>query len=125
MRLIAEINKPRPFSFNWLAARLETLTIRRSQGVVCITRYTQEAVTPFARRTWVLPNAVDASFFEIGALPPAEANPRVLCVGLVCLRKNQNAFIRALDPLAAKQKFEALFLGKTLPGQAYDDEFLS
>ena len=125
MRRIAEINKPPPFSFNWLAARLETLTIPRSQGVVCITRYTQAAVAPLARRTWVVPNAVDASFFEIDALPPAGATPRVLCVGLICLRKNQNAFIRALDRLAAKEKFEVLFLGKTTPGRAYDDEFLS
>jgi glycosyltransferase involved in cell wall biosynthesis len=125
MRLIAEINKPPPFSFNWLAARLETLTIPRSKGVVCITRYTQAAVAPSARRTWVVPNAVDASFFDIDALPPPGATPRVLCVGLICLRKNQNAFIRALDPLAAKQKFEVLFLGKTTPGRAYDDEFLS
>ena len=44
----------------------------------------------------MLPNAVDESFF---ALPPSEkkAPPVLLCVGAVCRRKNQNAFIRALE----------------------------
>src|SRR5204863_6002554 len=51
--------------------------------------------------------------------------PRILCVGLICVRKNQNAFIRALDPLAGKHKFELVFLGQTTPGDPYDDEFLS
>jgi len=125
MRLIAEVNKPRPFSFHWLAARLEAVTIPRSLGVVCITHYTQQAVADLARRTWVVPNAVDASFFEIDAHPNPEAPPSILVVGLICLRKNQNAFIRALDPLAAKHKFELIFLGTANPGRAYDDEFLS
>ncbi len=34
--------------FPWLAARLESLTIPRSFGVVCITNYTQQAVTKLA-----------------------------------------------------------------------------
>src|SRR5438132_8039071 len=44
MRLIAAVNGARPLSFEWLAARLEAFTIPRSQGVVCITRYTQKPV---------------------------------------------------------------------------------
>ncbi len=39
------------------------------------------------------------------------------------MRKNQNAFIRSLDPLAEKQKFEVLFLGQISPGCAYGEEF--
>jgi glycosyltransferase involved in cell wall biosynthesis len=124
MRLIAQVNRVKPFSFLWFAARLETLTIPRSRGVVCITHYTQKAVADLARRTWVVPNAVDASFFEVNALPPAGKPPKILCVGHVCLRKNQNAFIRALDPLSQRRKFEVLFLGLASPGRAYDDEFL-
>lgn len=124
MRLIAAVNRVKPFSFLWLAARLERLTIPRSYGVVCITHYTEGAVSDLARRTWVVPNAVDASFFQVQPQPPAEKAPRVLCVGQVCLRKNQNAFIRALDPLAKRRKFEVLFLGQTSAGRAYDDEFL-
>ncbi len=48
MRLIAQVTRAKPFSFPWLAARLESLTIPRSFGVVCITNYTQQAVTKLA-----------------------------------------------------------------------------
>lgn len=124
MRLIARVNRSRPFSFLWLAAQLEKITVPRSRGVVCITHYTQDAIKDLAKRTWVVPNAVDVSFFDINARPPAEKTPRMLCVGHVCLRKNQNAFMRALDSLAQKRKFEVLFLGTMTAGRAYDDEFL-
>jgi glycosyltransferase involved in cell wall biosynthesis len=125
LRLIAKVNAARPFSYHWLAAKLESLTIPRSRGVVCITHYTENAVKDLARCTWVVPNAVDASFFQVDSQPPAEKPPRILCVGHVCLRKNQNAFIRALDSLAPQGKFEILFLGIANPGCAYDDEFLA
>jgi glycosyltransferase involved in cell wall biosynthesis len=125
MGLIARVTHAKPFSFLWLAARLERLTIPRSRGVVCITHYTQAAVADLARRTWVVPNAVDAAFFEIEAKPVTERPPKILCVGAICLRKNQNAFIRALDPLAAKRRFEVLFLGQVSPGRSYDDKFLN
>jgi glycosyltransferase involved in cell wall biosynthesis len=124
MRLIAKVNREKPFSFNWLAARLEAFTIPRSGGVVCITNYTQEAVRDLAQRTWVVPNAVDESFFGINAQPPPGKVPQVLCVGHICLRKNQNAFIRALDSLAERRKFELIFLGSNVPRDGYDDEFL-
>jgi glycosyltransferase involved in cell wall biosynthesis len=81
-------------------------------------------VSDLAKRTWVVSNAVDASFFEVNAQPPLEKPPRILCVGHICLRKNQNAFIRAFDLMARDRKFEAVFLGHASPGRAYDDEFL-
>src|SRR5438132_10296471 len=61
MRLIAKVNQVKPFSFPWLAARLEKLTLPRANRGVCITRYTQDAVSDLAKRTWVVPNAVDRS----------------------------------------------------------------
>jgi glycosyltransferase involved in cell wall biosynthesis len=125
MRLIARVNRAKPFSFFWLAARLERLTIPRSGGVVCITHYTQQAVMNLARCTWLVPNAVDASFFEVNAAPTAGAPARLLCVGHVCVRKNQNAFIRALDSLAGKHKFELRFVGGTGENAAYNQEFFS
>ena len=124
MRLIARVNRVRPFSFPWLAARLESLTLPRSAGVVCITNYTRDAASGLARRTWVVPNAVDASFFEVNAVPTAGVPTRILCVGIVCVRKNQNAFIRALDSLAARRKFELRFIGVTNENDAYCAEFL-
>jgi glycosyltransferase involved in cell wall biosynthesis len=123
MRLIARVNRARPFSLQWLAARLEQFAISRSRGVVCIMHYTQQAVEDLARRTWVVPNAVDPSFFAINVAPAAPA--RILCVGLGCVRKNKNAFIRALDSLAAKHKFELRFLGGASENDAYGLEFFS
>ena len=65
----------------------------------------------------MLPNAVDSTFFDVKSTQSPDALPVVLCVGAVCQRKNQNAFIRALDPLAARQPFRLVFLGG---GQAQD-----
>ena len=123
MRVMAQMGRARPLTFYWLAARLEAFTLPRSAGVVCITHYTQAEVKDLARKTWVVPNAVDAGFFDVSPELPREAPPVILCVGNVCPRKNQNAFIRALDPLAAKTKFKVVFLGKAPRGEVYADEF--
>ncbi len=122
MRLIAKINSARPFSFNWMAARLERFTLPRTNGVVCITNYTREAVSGLVKKTWVLPNAVDLGFFDINSHPEPGKIPVGICVGTVCHRKNQNNFIRALDPLAARKKFKLIFLGETDKG-AYCSDF--
>ena len=123
MRLIAKINDVRPFSFNWMAARLEDFTLPRTDGIVAITNYTRAAVSSRARRTWVLPNAVDESFFSVKAAPDLTAPPIGLCVGTICHRKNQNHFIRAMDSLAQERKFKIIFLGQT-DNSPYNREFL-
>lgn len=120
MREIAHVNRPKPFSYGWLAAHLEAFTIPRSDGVVCITTYTQRAVTGSARRTWVAPNAVDSSFFEIQPVP--QNKPLILCVGNITVRKNQIALIRALEPLSRDLDFTLCFLG-VLGSDAYGAEF--
>lgn len=119
-RLVAELNQERPFSYGWLNARLESFLLPRTDGVVCITQYTREAVAPLAKRTWLLPNAVDPTFFRAERRP--EAVPLVLVVGFVCHRKNQNAFIRALDSIAGNGNFRVVFLGH-IPADAYGEEF--
>jgi glycosyltransferase involved in cell wall biosynthesis len=116
MRLIAALNRSRPFSFNWLAARLEGFALPRTNGVVCITRYTQDAVKDLAPRTWVLPNAVNREFFDVQPTPTNP--PLILCVGAICFRKNQNDFIRSLDPLARERKIRVVFVG-----QLADDDY--
>lgn len=123
MRLVAQVNRARPFSFLWLAAALEKFTLPRTDGVVCITNYTHAAVAGRARKTWVVPNAVDESFFDVVATPDLSAPAIGLCVGAVCRRKNQNEFIRALDSLAAEKKFKIIFLGHA-ENDAYGREFL-
>jgi glycosyltransferase involved in cell wall biosynthesis len=123
MRLIAEVNRARPFTFDWFTARLESFTLPRSNGVICITDYTRRAVANLARKTWVLPNAVDASLFDVERAPSPTA--LILCVGHVTLRKNQNFLIRALDELKTQIDLSVIFLGKASPQNPYADEFFS
>jgi glycosyltransferase involved in cell wall biosynthesis len=123
MRLIARLNRARPFSFEWLAARLEAFTIPRAGGVVCITNYTRDAVAGLARKTWLAPNAVNLKFFDVAARPDPGEPPVILCIGDVCPRKNQNAFIRALEPLARGRKFKVVFFGRAARGEQYGDDF--
>ncbi len=122
MRLIAKVNRARPFSYQWLAARLERVTLPRTRGIVCISRYTQESVRDLARQTWVVPNATAKDFFDVKRA--LENEPVILCVGHVILRKNQNALIRALDALAARIPFQLRFLGQALSHDPYAAEFL-
>ncbi len=122
MRAVARINREPPFSYNWLAARLEGFVLPRTAGVVCITGYTRNQVQGRARKTWIVPNAVDPSFFEIAAAPNAAGPPIGLCVGQICGYKNQNALIRSLDSLAREKPFRMRFLGKAGP-EAYAREF--
>ncbi len=124
MRRIAGVMGARPWSLLWLTARLERFTLARTGGVVCITRHTCQEVGSLAKRTWLVPNAVEESFFEVNAEPGRRLPPRVVCVGQIYPLKNQNALIRALDPLAQKHPFELLFLGEANAGQRYAAEFL-
>jgi glycosyltransferase involved in cell wall biosynthesis len=122
MRLIAEVNQVKPLTFHWLAAQLEKITLPRTRGVVCITHYTQDAVKDLVAKTWVVPNAVDKSFFDVQAEP--DDSRTVLCVGAVSYRKNQVPYIKALDCLAAKHKIKLIFLGQASKENPYDAEFL-
>jgi glycosyltransferase involved in cell wall biosynthesis len=123
MRLVAWLNPAPPFSYHWLAARLEAFCLPRTAGVVCITNYTREAVAGLAKKTWLLPNAVDGGFFDVRPQINFAEPPVILCVGVISSRKNQNAFIRALDPLAAAKKIRLVFLGLGLRDDPYGREF--
>ena len=124
MRIMAQLGRAKPLSFYWLAARLEAFALSRSEGVICITNYTQALVKPLACKTWVVPNAADIRFFELQQEVKLEYPPVLLCVGMVCPRKNQNAFISALDLVAIRHKFRLVFLGDVPAGNPYGQEFL-
>ncbi len=121
MRMVAIALHARPFSFYWLAAKLEVLTLPRTDGIICITHYTREIVEKQAKKTWVVPNAVDGTFFDIKN--QATQPPRILCVGSVDKRKNQNALIRALDAFPKEHALELIFLGGNNQNHDYGREF--
>ena len=120
MRLIAQLHHAKPFTFFWCSALLEGFTLPRADEVLCITDYTLAAVKPLAKRTVLLPNAVDQQFFDIRPAPDGKC--RLLCVGTINYRKNQNRLIEALDRVRRPDNFEILFLGRA-DKDAYTDEF--
>jgi len=127
LRLIKKQVGFRPFSAMWLQSYLEDLVVPRFDGVICITSYTKDAVEHEVPKTWVVPNAVDPSFLALGqqrlsdsySRPPC---PVILCVANVDQRKNQNDFIKALDPLTRSMNFEVRFFG-SCPDNEYGREF--
>jgi glycosyltransferase involved in cell wall biosynthesis len=119
--LIAQLHRPRPFSFLWLTAKLEAFTIPRTSGVICITDYTREAVKSLAAKTWDVPNAVDAAFFDIQPKPSGKLT--ILCPATIESRKNQIALIHALDRIRLPENFEILFLGYATRNTPYESEF--
>jgi glycosyltransferase involved in cell wall biosynthesis len=122
MRQIARVNRARPCSFLWLTARLEKIAVARTNGVVCISSHTQRNVAALAARTWIVPNAVDSSFF---ALPRHPVEPRqILCVANIAPLKNQNQLIEALDPLAQTDQLKLVFFGAVADQDPYGALFL-
>jgi glycosyltransferase involved in cell wall biosynthesis len=122
MRMIAEVNRSRPFTFNWLAARLEKVTLPRSDGVICLSQYTRQNVQGLAKRTWVLPNAVHSSYFDVIRKPAG--SPEIICIGDITQRKNHIEFILALDAIAREKKFVVRFFGHARTEPDYVQRFM-
>ncbi len=120
MRAVARALGARPFSFHGVTGWLEALAVRQCGGVICLSSYTRRQVAPLARRLWDLPNAVGEAYFQVERR--SDPIPRLLCAGTICAYKNQNALIRALEPLAARAAFRLVFAG-TLDQTAYSREF--
>lgn len=124
LRLIRKAVGFPPFSALWIQSFLEGFVVPRFDGVVCITNYTKRAVEKEAKRTWVIPNAVDPAFLALGekrdnnTRPSRHSPPVVLVVANVDIRKNQNALIQALDSVAEKRAFCLRFFG-----QCGEDEY--
>jgi len=66
LRLIKKTVGFRPFSALWFQSFLEAFVVPKFNGIICITNYTKTAVEHEAKRTWVVPNAVDPSFLALG-----------------------------------------------------------
>ena len=66
LRLIRRTVGFRPFSAMWFQSIIEGFVVPRFDGIICITNYTKSAVEHEAKRTWVVPNAVDPAFLELG-----------------------------------------------------------
>jgi glycosyltransferase involved in cell wall biosynthesis len=125
MRSLAQLLKYRPFSYNWLAGRLEDFALKRTAGVFCNSAYTEQLVKPRTPRTWRVPNAIRKQFL----VPPVKPEPPRKCtllnVGVVVPGKRQ---VELLDVARALRQqgldFEFQFVGQVSPGDPYVTAFL-
>jgi glycosyltransferase involved in cell wall biosynthesis len=108
-------NKGKPYYR--LAAFLEGIALRKTDGVVSISTYTDELVKPLAERTWLLPNATESRYFEATHKP--EEPPTVLFVGALDERKNPVGFIKACAPLFEGSGWKFRLCGTGAKGSAY------
>ena len=121
MRVHAKREGNRRAPYYKLAAALERFCLKRTDGVVAISRYTEELVKGLAPRTWFLPNAVDSRYFNVNAVPPAR--PQILFVGSICERKNPIGLIKACEPMLRAGECTIAFAGDGDPHGAYWKEF--
>ncbi|MBN2505967.1 MAG: glycosyltransferase family 4 protein [Verrucomicrobia bacterium] len=123
MRSLARLERARPFTFLWLAARLETLCLRRTHGVLCNSQFTQSQVQSLARKTWRVPNPLRTPFFST---PPAGIRrdpPRLLNVGTVLPFKHQLDVLGIARRLHTQgARFDLQFVG-ALPDTPYGAAF--
>lgn len=123
LRLINRVSPMKPRLYWTLQTWLEIFSVPRFDGVVCITKYTRENIADLARKTWVIPNAVDQSFFDIHRCPSAPLE--VIVVAHIQERKNQNFFLHAISPLAKEIDFRIKFFGYGRKDHPYGQDFFS
>jgi glycosyltransferase involved in cell wall biosynthesis len=121
MQRVAEFIGARPFTYYWFAWHLEKLCLKQTDFVVAISTYTQRNVAPYARRSWLIPNAVHPSFFDLPRCPADP--PRILCAANIAAHKNQIGLIKALEPLAKETPFILVFAGGGNEADPYFHEF--
>jgi glycosyltransferase involved in cell wall biosynthesis len=122
MRVHASRGENRGRPYYKLAAFLEGYCLKRTGGVVAISRYTEDLVKDLTPRTWLLPNAVDRRFFNIE--PEPQAVPRILFVGSIDERKNPLGLLRACEPMLLAGECTLTFAGQSNVSSAYVQEFL-
>ncbi len=121
MRVHASRPENRGQTYHRMAAALESICLRRTKGVVAISRYTQELVQPLCPVTWLLPNAVDRRFFEVS--PSCTGIPEILFVGSLCERKNPIGLLQACEPMLRAGECTITFAGSGSPGSSYLHRF--
>lgn len=109
--------------YGFLASRLETHALRRTSGVFCNSAYTESLVTPRARRTWRVPNAIRAAFFGGSTDAPVTDVPQIINVGVISPRKRQLELLRAAAKMRdSGAEFRIVFAG-SLPNDPYGNAF--
>ena len=124
MKTVANFHRAWPGSFYWMSARLETVALKRTNGVFCNSAYTESLVTPRAKRTWRVPNAVRSAFFEQPVNSNIAAPPILLNIGYIFPYKRQLEVLAVARNLHRRGfKFEMWFIGAIEPQIDYCKNF--
>jgi glycosyltransferase involved in cell wall biosynthesis len=108
-------NKGKPYYR--LAAFLEGIALRKTDGVVSISTYTDELVKSLVKQSWLLPNAADSRYF--GAIHKPTTPPTVLFVGGLDERKNPVGFVKACATLFEDSGWRFRLCGTGAKGSPY------
>lgn len=123
MRAVARVNAARLGSYLWLAAFFERFALPRVGGVLCNSQHTLALAAPLARRTWLVPNALQSVFFSPAACEAASP-PVVLSVGAVVAHKDQLRALRVGREVARRGgRFQLRFHGRLDATSAYGQKF--
>ena len=124
MRQLARVSKALPFSFPWLAARLERVALPRTCGVFCNSRHTQSLVQGLAPKTWLVPNALRESFFSPPTAIQPSQSPILLNIGVVSPNKSQIEILAMAERLHKRgASFELQFVGALNESDPYGKAF--
>ena len=89
MAEMARVLPTRAGSYYWFAAALENFALRRTHGVFCNSRHTEDSVQPRARRVWRVPNAVRKEIFVHPFKQSVVPRHVILVVGVISAYKRQ------------------------------------
>lgn len=129
MRAVARAIHAPPFSYHWFQARLESLAIRRTNGVFCNSTYTESWVRPLNPRSVPMPNPVRKLFFSPypETVISSAHELRLLVVGLICSYKQPLEILRALRKWreTGAPRFRCLWIGGISGEKSYTRSFLA
>jgi glycosyltransferase involved in cell wall biosynthesis len=124
MRRIARFAQARPLSFLWITAKLEPLALRRTSGVFCNSKHTEQQVSSLAPRVWRVPNALRSEFFSSRPDDSPGSPPLLLNIGSILPNKSQ---LELLDLGARLKKrganFHLKFVGALDTNTPYGSAF--
>ncbi|MBI3876791.1 MAG: glycosyltransferase family 4 protein [Verrucomicrobia bacterium] len=124
MCAVALSQRAAPFTYHWLAARLEDFALKRTRGVFCNSAYTENLVRPRAPRTWRVPNAVRETFFAPPSRTDVPAAPVLLVVGEIVPYKRPLELLAMARALRAEgAAFQLQFVARRVGQDDYGQQF--
>jgi glycosyltransferase involved in cell wall biosynthesis len=113
-------------AFGFLASRLEAHALKRTKGVFCNSAYTESLVKSHADRTWRVPNAIRADFFQPFTAVRKEGIPTLVNVGVVNPRKRQLELLRMVGELVRSgSQMRIVFAGSLSEESEYGRAFVA